>query len=449
VTSRQEVGSADPHGSKRKATSPLRIAVISLYYAPEQTGVSYYNPGMCGWLAARGWQVQMHTGTPHYPWWRVPEPYSQDAWWRGGGVEQMDGVVVNRVRHAVPAPPLSGLKRMKLDFAYLWGTMLALFAVRRRPHVVVAVAPPFLTGLVAGFHAWRWRVPVNYHIQDLQVDAARELKMLPNILCSVLEFLERIILRRMRLVSTISTGMRRRIQQKSVVRNDIAIFPNWAATGTMRPHTGVNAYRREWGLDERQVVIAYSGNLGKKQGLDLLLAAFARLDAESHLHFVIAGEGADRGELEAEVQRLGVQRLRLLPLAPAARLAEFLSAADLHCVPQRRDAADTVMPSKLLNLMATARPVITTADAGTSLHEAVTRSGCGLVVEPDNVAALAAGILRLASDPALRERCGTSGRAYVTHHLDIDRLMGRHAAHLRILARCHQRLLRRHGHDHP
>ncbi len=431
----------------RFAGSSLRVAVISLYYAPEQTGVSYYNPGMCGWLADRGCQVQMHTGTPHYPWWRVPEPYSQDAWWkRTTGVEWMDGVVVNRVRHAVPAPPLSGLKRMKLDFAYLWFTMLALFAVRRRPHVVVAVAPPFLTGLVAGFHAWRWRVPVNYHIQDLQVDAARDLKMLPNMLCSALEFLERIILRRMRLVSTISTGMQRRIHQKSVVRNAIAIFPNWAATGTMRPHAGENAYRREWGLDEHQVVIAYSGNLGKKQGLDLLLAAFARLNAETHIHFIIAGEGADRGELEAEVQRLGVQRLRLLPLAPAARLAEFLSAADMHCVPQRRDAADTVMPSKLLNLMATARPVVTTADAGTSLYEAVTRSGCGVVVEPDNVDALVDGIRRLAGDAALRARCGSAGRAYVTEHLDIDRLMGRHAAQLHLLAGCHQRPSRRPGH---
>ncbi len=434
--------------SLRRGGSPLRVAVISLYYAPEQTGVSYYNPGMCGWMADRGWQVQMHTGTPHYPWWRVPEPYSQDAWWCNGGVEHMDGVVVNRVRHGVPAPPLSGLKRMKLDFAYLWGTMLALFSVRRRPDVVVAVAPPFLTGLVAWFHAWRWRVPVNYHIQDLQVDAARELKMLPNILCSVLESLERIMLRRMRLVSTISTGMQRRIENKSVVRYDVAIFPNWAATGTMRPHVGENTYRREWGLDEHQVVIAYSGNLGKKQGLDLLLAAFAKLTTETNLHFVIAGEGADRGGLEAEVQRLGVQRLRLLPLAPAARLAEFLSAADMHCVPQRRDAADTVMPSKLLNLMATARPVVTTADAGTSLYEAVTRSGCGLVVEPDNVDALAEGIRQLAGDAALRARCGASGRAYVTDHLDIDRLMGRHAAHLHFLAKCTKRLSREFGHAH-
>ena len=412
----------------------VRVAVISLYYAPEPTGVSVYNPGMCEWMAARGWDVQMHTGTPHYPWWRVPEPYSQAAWWNKGGVERMEGVEVHRVRHHVPTPPLTGLKRMRLDFSFLLGTMLALFQVRRRPQVVVAVAPPFLTGLVALFHAWRWRVPVNYHVQDLQVDAARELGMLPRTLCTVLEALERIILRRMRLVSTISTGMRQRIDRKQAVRGRVAIFPNWAVTGTMRPYEGDNAYRLAWGLDAHQVIVAYSGNLGRKQGLDLLLAAFARLAEDSHLHFIVAGEGANRDELQAEAQRLGVRRLRLLPLAPASRLAEFLSAADLHCVPQRRDAAETVMPSKLLNLMATARPVVTTADPGTSLYEAVSLTGCGLVVEPDNAAALADGIRRLASDAAWRRRCGSAGRTFVTTHLDINRLMAIHAAHLQIMA---------------
>ena len=420
-------------GSSAAGAGRPRVLLISLYYAPEQTGIPVYNTGMCSWLAQHGWEVRAQVGTPHYPWWKVPSPYADRVWWRDGGRENRDGVDVHRVRHAVPSPPLTGLKRIRLDLAYLWRTTIALFAVRRRPHVVVAVAPPFLTGAVAWFHAWRWRVPVVYHVQDLQIDAAQELGMLPKSLCRILARLENLVLRRMDMVSTISSGMRRRIEEKRAARGTVADFPNWADTGSLRPLTGPSSYRADWGVADTDVVVAYSGNLGRKQGLDLLLDAFARLGDEPGLSFVIAGEGAERDDVASQAERLGVRNLRLLPLAPVERLGEFLNAADIFCIPQRRGAAETVMPSKLLNLMATARPVIATADPGTSLHAAFRDSGCGVTVAAEDPLALAAAIRDLVRSPALRARCGAAGRAYVVAQLDRERVLGRQEQRLRSL----------------
>src|SRR5258708_1975500 len=94
----------------------LRLSIYSYNYAPEPTGIPFYNTGMAVWLHRRlGWQVTMHTGIPHYPWWKVPAEYAARDYRGGRGDEVIDGVVVERVRHFVPAPPAGGLARMRLD----------------------------------------------------------------------------------------------------------------------------------------------------------------------------------------------------------------------------------------------------------------------------------------------------------------------------------------------
>jgi len=186
-----------------------RLAILSYNYAPEPTGIPFYNTGMATWFAAHGWSVIMHAGLPHYPWWRVPENYAHRDYRAGRGDELMDGVEVQRVRHFVPSSPVSGRARMRLDASYLWHTFLRSFRQRSRPDVLLVIAPPFLAGLLALFLRWRYRVPVCWHVQDLQVDAALDLGMLPRRLGGVLLWLERFILARVDLVTTVSDAMRR------------------------------------------------------------------------------------------------------------------------------------------------------------------------------------------------------------------------------------------------
>ncbi len=209
----------------------LRLSIYSYNYAPEPTGIPFYNTGMATWLhQRRGWAVTMHTGLPHYPWWRVPDAY-RDRDYRGGrGDEVIDGVVVERVRHYVPSPPVGGRARMRLDASWLLATARRSLGARRRPHAIVVVAPPFLGGLLGWLLGLRFRAPVVYHVQDLQVDAALELKMIPQRLAGLLLGVERFILERMDLVTTVSRAMRARLQAKAATRRPVALFPNWADT---------------------------------------------------------------------------------------------------------------------------------------------------------------------------------------------------------------------------
>ena len=130
--------------------------------------------------------------------------------------------------------------------------------------------------------------------------------------------------------------------------------------------------------------------------------------------FVLCGEGVGRYAL-AQLSK-DLPNLRISGLRPAAELNVLLNAADIHLLPQRAEYADLVMPSKLMGMLASGRPVVASAGAGTQL-ECVVKS-CGIAVEPERPEEIARAVEHLADDAALRRRLGLSARAYAEQHLD-------------------------------
>jgi colanic acid biosynthesis glycosyl transferase WcaI len=182
------------------------------------------------------------------------------------------------------------------------------------------------------------------------------------------------------------------------------LFRNWVEI-TELSEAGQSCYRTELGIAADAVVALYSGNMGGKQGLEILAQAAALLREQGNLALVFCGAGAGRAELAAQCE--GLPNVRFLDLQPVERLAELLAMADIHLLPQRADAADLVMPSKLTGMLASGRPVVATAHKGTELATVV--RDCGLVVEPEQPMAFAEAIIKLASDADLRTRLGAVG----------------------------------------
>ncbi len=160
--------------------------------------------------------------------------------------------------------------------------------------------------------------------------------------------------------------------------------------------------RDELCIPDDEIVVLYSGNMGEKQGLEIVIEAARALTDELALHFIMCGQGAAYARLRKLAE--GLDNIKWLPLQPIDKLNELLNAADIHLLPQRADAADLVMPSKLTGILASGRPVVATAHPGTEVWNVV--QGRGITVEPGNVEAFAGAIQKLAGDAERRKALG-------------------------------------------
>jgi colanic acid biosynthesis glycosyl transferase WcaI len=306
--------------------------------------------------------------------------------------------------------------------SFALSSLPVLLAQRRwRPDVVITVAPAFfcapgalLLGRLCGGGCRSW-----LHIQDFELDAAFALGMLKGRwLRGLAEGWERRTLRGFDRVSSISAAMVQRAQQKGVEASRAVLLPNWVDLEAIQPQGAgataaavaaareANPYRRELALPEGALVLQYSGSMNKKQGLELLVAVMEQLADVPNLVWLLAGEGPTKEALAAATA--GMARVRLLPLQPVERLNDWLNLADVHLLPQKAGAADVVLPSKLLGILASGRPVVASSPAGSELGELAEEAG--LRVEPEDPRAFAAAVRRLVEDGALRQRLGERAR---------------------------------------
>ncbi len=396
----------------------MKILIYSANFEPETTGIGKYSGEMASWLAAQGHIVHVVVAPPYYPAWKLSKGYDWPPYRR----EQWHGVQIWRAPLWVPNQP-GGFKRVVhlLTFA-LSSFPVMLLQAFWRPDVVLTVAPAFvcaptgwLTARLCGAKAW-------LHIQDFEVDVAFRMGMLKG------AFLKRLVLggeswmlRRFDVASSISASMLDKLRQKNVPKDRIVFFPNWVNISHIYPLSEPSIYRAELDISLETKVVLFSGTQGEKQGLMVIPDTARRLAHRDDIIFIICGDGVMRPKLEAA--SAGLANIRFLPLQPFERLGQLLGLADIHLLPQSPDAADLVLPSKLSGMLASGKPVIATCQMGTEIAMIV--SQCGLVVPPENAAALAAAIERLVDDSELRSVLGQYGRRYAEENLAQDAVLGR------------------------
>lgn len=397
----------------------MRILIHGINFSPDLIGIGKYSGEMAEWLAAEGHEVRVVTAQPYYPQWRVANGFSAWRYQKELSPPSLSykkkggSLVVFRCPLWVPSK-LSGLTRLLHLASFALSSLpIMLSQIYWRPAVVLVVVPPlfctpqaWLVARLSGGKAW-------LHIQDFEIDTSFDLGILHTWwLKRWVLIAERLLTHRFDGVSTISVKMLERLVNKGVAADKAIIFPNWVDLGEIKPLATVSEFRVKLGILPKQIVALYSGNMGEKQGLEIVLETAAKLQGNPLIRFVMCGEGAAKERLKKKYA--GLENVVWLPLQPLKMFNELLNMADIHLLPQRGEAADLGMPSKLLGMLASGRPIVTSTLADTQIGEVVSR--CGVVTPPGDVAAFTESLLKLANDPDSRARLGAAGRLIAEKH---------------------------------
>lgn len=373
-----------------------KILLIAGNFFPEPTGIGKYNGEMVNWLAEQGHSCTVISTFPYYPQWKIQSPYAKRSFWfKSEEVKLKDSVTIKVIRcpHYVPKNP-SGAFRLLSEFSFFMSAYMVVmcFLFKKKFDYIINVAPPFEIGLLGVIYKKIRGGKLLYHVQDLQIDAARDLNIIKSklIINSFLS-VERYIMKNTDFISTISKGMMEKVKMKC--SKPVLYFPNWVNTNLFYPLTNKEAIKVEFGFKSTDKVLLYSGAIGHKQGLEMVLKAAKTLESFPDIKFVICGSGPYKNNLITLAAEMDLKNVVFLPLVPHEKLNSLLNMADLHLVLQKRNGNDLFFPSKLSAILAVGGVSLVTAPAGSSLHDIMSSLDMGILVEPENQQEFVSAIL--------------------------------------------------------
>ena len=399
----------------------MNILYLSQYFPPEMGAPAARADELSRHWVCMGHNVTVLTGFPNHPTgvvpleWRSRLRHLRDS-------EIVDGVRVERT-WLWPLPNRKAHERIRNYVSFCLSAAIAGLDLPK-PDVVIATSPQLLVALSGWWLAWWKRVPFVFEVRDLwpeslaAVGAGAEGTLLHRILHAIAGFLYE---RADHIVVVTPAFKDHLIRNWQVPSGKISIVENGVETDLFRPDPAAAAVRRQLSLNgtriEDRFLICYIGTMGMAHGLETLIAAAEELRTMlPRALFLLIGEGAEKVRIEDLAVARGLTNVQFLSQQPRQRIPAFVSAADLCLVMLKKtDLFKTVIPTKLLEYMACARPVIVAVDGES--RRIVEHAHAGIFVQPEDSQALARAICDLACNSEQRIRMGANGRQYIVANL--------------------------------
>ena len=369
--------------------------------------------------AAAGHDVTVLTGFPNHPDGKLRPEYCKH--FRRLVFREQVGLV-NVVRSwLLPFPNRKAHERM-LNYVSFCLSAGITGSFLSRPDVVIATSPQLLVGLSGWWVAKIKRVPFVLEVRDLwpeslaAVGAGNANSFLYRILHKVAGFLYR----KASHIVVVTPAFRDHLIQHWRVRPEkISVIQNGVETKLFCPGAS-ESLRKDLSIENR-FVVSYIGTVGMAHGLETMLEAAERLqNAAPDVLFMLVGEGAARERIQAIAAAKELTNVRFLTQQPREKIPLYISASDVCLVLLKKsEVFDTVIPTKMLEFMSCAKPVV--LGVGGQARRILEASRAGLCIEPESPDALCDAIERLRTQGYLRESLGQNGREYILHNLSRER----------------------------
>lgn len=387
-----------------RATQKRRIVLLSQYFPPEVGATQSRMQSFAEYLHARGHDVTVIAEFPNHPFGVIPEQYR-------GHVLDDDRSNGYRVLRVWVKANEEKTQRTRLAFYLSYSALATAVApITGRADVVVATSPPLFTALAGAALARLKRAPFVLDVRDLWPAAAEALRQISATgwMRRSAEAAERWLYRDAAAVVAVTQPFCDHIDALRRRPPETALIPN----GTLEMFFDAKAdagVRADLGARDGEFLVTFAGTHGIAQALPSVLDA-ARIVGDG-VRFAFVGEGPIKSALEEQAHALELENVHFHPQVPMAATPPMLASSDALLVPlSGHPTFEQFVPSKLIDYMATGRPVVLSA-AGEAAR-LLDRAGGGVVVRPEDPDALAAALIALASDPARAVALGERGRAF-------------------------------------
>ena len=398
----------------------MKILYVSQYFPPEMGAPAARAAELSRHWASDGHEVTVLTGFPNHPTGVVPLGY-RNKMRRLVMRENVGGVRVIRSWLLPFANRKTHERILNYTSFCLSAACTGLFA--SRPDVVIATSPQLLVGLSGWWLARNKRVRFIFEVRDLwpesltAVGVGTEDSLLHRSLGKLAAFLYH----RSDHVVVVSPAFEEHLVHRwRVPPAKISVIENGVETEIFSPGRATDELRRELGV-EGKFVVCYVGTMGMAHGLETVVEAASELGKSApNIMFLLVGEGAEKERIMNLAHSREVTNLLFIGQQPRDKIPAYIAASDVALVLLRKSAVfKTVIPTKMLECMSCARPVILGVDG--QARKMLNEAQAGIFVEPENAMALANTVLTLAANPGLCNLLGRNGRRYIVERFSRKR----------------------------
>jgi glycosyltransferase involved in cell wall biosynthesis len=329
--------------------------------------------------------------------------------------QRINGVRVLR-SYIYPTLHRSYFWRIVSFFSFMFSSVWTALSVKDAD-LIMGTTPQIFQAVSAWFVAFIRNKPFLLEVRDLWPEFGVSMGVIRNpVVITLARWLEMFLYGRATHILVNSPAYKDYMLKKGVPGSKITFIPYGTDVDMFNPGVNGLTVRRQWGLEDKFVVL-YAGALGQANDIYTVLCAAEHLREEKHIRFIFWGDGKERPNLQSEAEQLELDNVIFAGVCPKKEMPFVIASSDvclaiLQNVPMFR----TTYPNKVFDYMAAARATVLVIDG--VIREVIESSKGGVFVEPANHELLAQTILELSRDPQRVKQMGANARAYLVKNLD-------------------------------
>ena len=388
----------------------MKILKLAAYYEPEQVSSSHLTKDLEKYLIKNDFKIEIYVPIPT----RNVSDKERKIYKKIKYEEKYEGKIeIHRFAmfREGKNPLLRAFRYILCNIVQYWkGTHT------KNIDVIFGSSTPPTQGLLCSLVKKKLKVPFIYNLQDVFPDSLVHagLTQKGSLLWKIGRKIENYTYEYADQIIVISEDIKKNIMEKGVPESKITVIRNWVDTDKVYPiEKKDNRLRKELQLKDDIFYVVYAGNLGKAQGVEILIDAANQLENEKNIEFLIFGNGVEEELLKNKITNLKLKNIIIYPLQPEARVAEVYSLGDVCIVSCRKGYGRNAFPSKTVSIMATATPIIASFDKESELCDLLEEYKAGIYSEPENADYLVDVIQYLKHHDDERKKMGINGRKLV------------------------------------